>query len=92
MMDQAFESVWDALEDTPADAENMKLRSGLMIRISDAVSSWNIPATEAAGRLGVTLPCLRDLMLGRVGNFTLDTLVALAARAGLAVHIEVTAA
>jgi predicted XRE-type DNA-binding protein len=92
MMDQVFESVWDALEDTPADAENMKLRSGLMITISDAVSSWNIPASEAAERLGVTLPCLRDLTRGRIGNFSLDTLVMLAARAGLAVHLEVTAA
>jgi hypothetical protein len=29
-----FESVWDALEDTPTEAENMKLRSSLMIAIN----------------------------------------------------------
>ena len=33
---EAFESVWDAIEDTPAEAENMKLRSELMIEIGRA--------------------------------------------------------
>jgi predicted XRE-type DNA-binding protein len=90
MTDEIFESVWDALEDTPAEAENMKLRSNLLIAISGAVASWNLSQSEAAARLGVTLPCLRDLMRGRIGNFGLDALVALAGRAGLAVHLEVT--
>ena len=31
---------------------------------------------------------LNDLLRGRVGKFSLDALVALAARAGLAVHLE----
>ncbi|MEY2873455.1 MAG: hypothetical protein RLZZ373_826, partial [Pseudomonadota bacterium] len=30
MSDQSFTSVWDAIEDTPEEAENMKLRSALM--------------------------------------------------------------
>lgn len=37
---EVFESVWDALEDTPTEAENMKLRSSLIIAISAAVSEW----------------------------------------------------
>ncbi|MGC2203755.1 MAG: hypothetical protein WA633_26870 [Stellaceae bacterium] len=36
-----FESVWDALEDTPTEAENMKLRSSLMIALNEAVSAWH---------------------------------------------------
>jgi len=39
MTAQIFESVWDALEDTPGEAENMKLRSNLMIAISEAVAA-----------------------------------------------------
>ena len=30
MKNKSFGSVWDAIEDTPAEAENMKLRSALM--------------------------------------------------------------
>jgi len=40
--------------------------------------------------LGITQPCLSDLLRGRVDKFSLDTLVAFAARAGLAVHLEMT--
>jgi predicted XRE-type DNA-binding protein len=92
MTTEVFESVWDALEDTPAEAENMKLRSSLMIAISEAVSGWRVTQTEAANRLGVTQPRLNDLLRGRVGKFSLDALVALAARAGLAVHLQITLA
>ena len=31
MSSERFASVWDAIEDTPAEAENMKLRSALMM-------------------------------------------------------------
>ena len=89
---EVFDSVWDALEDTPTEAENMKLRSSLMIAISEAVSGWQVTQTDAARRLGVTQPRLNDLLRGRVGKFSLDALVALAARAGLAVHLEITLA
>jgi predicted XRE-type DNA-binding protein len=92
MTTQVFESVWDALEDTPLEAENMKLRSSLMIAITEAVSAWQVTQTDAAKRLGVTQPRLNDLLRGRVGKFSLDALVALAARAGLAVHLEITLA
>jgi predicted XRE-type DNA-binding protein len=87
---QLFESVWDALEDPPTEAGNMKLRSSLMIAISVAVSEWRVTQTQAARRLGVTQPRLNGLLRGRVGKFSLDALVALAARAGLAVHLEIT--
>jgi predicted XRE-type DNA-binding protein len=89
---QVFESVWDALEDTPTEADNIKLRSSLMIAIREAVSAWGVTQAEAARRLGVTQPRLNDLLRGRVGKFSLDALVALAAHAGLAVHMEITLA
>lgn len=89
MTTQVFESVWDALEDTPAEAENMKLRSRLMSAIREAVAAWNVSQAEAAKRLGVTQPRLNDLLRGRVGKFSLDALVALAHPAGLTVHLEI---
>jgi predicted XRE-type DNA-binding protein len=92
MTDQVFQSIWDALEDTPAVAENMKLRSSLVIAVSETVAAWGVTQTDAAKRLGVTQPRLNDLLRGRVGKFSLDALVDLAARAGLVVHLEVTKA
>ncbi len=44
---------------------------------------------QAANRLGVTQPRLNDLLRGRVERFSLDALVGLAERAGLAVRMEI---
>lgn len=74
MTTEVFERVWDALE-------KMKLRSSLLIAIAEAVSAWHVTQMEAARRLGVTPPRLSDLLRGRIGKFSLDALVPLAARA-----------
>ena len=86
---EAFGSVWDALEDTPAEAANLRLRSDLMIAVEREVQGWGLTQTAAAERLGVTQPRLSDLMRGKVDRFSLDALVELASRAGLAVRVEV---
>ena len=39
MRKKRFASVWDAIEDTPEKAENMKLRSSLMIALQEHMAS-----------------------------------------------------
>ena len=79
---QVFASVWDALEDSPAEAANMRLRSALMAVITQAMAGWGLTQAEAARRLQVTQPRLNDLLRSRIGNFSLDALILLADRAG----------
>jgi len=86
---QVFVSVWDALEDSPAEAANMRLRSELMIAIQQAVAEWGTTQAASARRLEVTQPRLNDLLRGRINNFSLDALTVLAARAGLDVHMQI---
>lgn len=86
---QVFASVWDALEDSPAEAANMRLRSELMIAIKQAVAEWGATQAAAARRLEVTQPRLNDLLRGRISNFSLDALTVLAARAGLNVRVQI---
>ena len=88
--DRVFESVWDALEDSPAEAAHMRLRSDLMIAVQEAVAGWGVIQAQAAKRLSVTQPRLNDLIRGRVDKFSLDALVDLAARAGLTLRLEIT--
>jgi predicted XRE-type DNA-binding protein len=38
MSNERFDSVWDAIEDTPAQAENMRLRSSLMMALKEHIS------------------------------------------------------
>jgi predicted XRE-type DNA-binding protein len=86
---EAFASIWDALEDSPAEAANMRLRSELMIAIKQAVAAWDVSQATAARRLEVTQPRLNDLLRGRINNFSLDALILLAGRAGLDVQMRI---
>lgn len=86
MSHKRFASVWDAIEDTPEEAENMKLRSSLMLALKNHLVRANISQTQAAKLFGVTQPRISDLMRGKINLFALDALVNMAAAAGL--HIE----
>lgn len=86
---RGFASVWDALEETPEAAAQMRPRSELAMVVRGAVEGWGLTRAEAARRLGVTQPRLINLLRGRVGRFSLDALVELAERAGLSVRLEV---
>lgn len=86
MTEDHFDSIWDALEDSPAEAANMKARSGLMTAIREAVLGWNVTQADAARRLGVTQPRMNDLLRGRIDKFSLDALMVLASSAGLTVE------
>lgn len=87
MSKQKFDSVWDAIEDTPEEAENMKLRSNLMTALKNFLAQTGISQAEAAKLLGVTQPRVSDLMRGKINLFGLDALVNMAAAAGL--HLEI---
>lgn len=90
MTEQKFDSVWDAIEDSPAKAENMRVRSGLMIALQERIKSSGMTQAEAARRFGVTQPRISDLMRGKIDVFGIDALVNMLATAGL--HVELTVA
>ena len=83
-----FDSVFDALADTPAEAANMTARADLLLAIRERVRTWGLTQDEAAARLGVTRPRLNDLMRGKLEKFSLDALVNIATAAGFKLHIE----
>jgi predicted XRE-type DNA-binding protein len=86
MSKQRFSSVWDAIEDTTEEAENMKLRSTLMIALKNHIERAGLSQAQAARLFGVTQPRVSDLMRGKINLFSLDALVNMALAAGL--HIE----
>lgn len=52
MSEETFSSVWKAIEDTPAKAENMKLRSELMMALEEHIRRQGWTQVEAAQQLG----------------------------------------
>ena len=89
MSKRRFASVWDAIENTPAEAASMKARAELMNSIIELVRKQGLTQSEAAKRLGVTQPRVSDLMRGKVDLFSLDTLVDMLALAGRRVELKV---
>ena len=86
---QRFTSVWDAIEDTPEEAENMKLRSSLMMELKDHLIRSGMSQAQAAKLFGVTQPRVSDLMRGKISLFGLDALVNMATAAGLRIEMQV---
>lgn len=74
------------------DAENLKLRSELMIAIRKWVKDTGLTQAKAAIRLNTTQPILNDVLKGRYEKFTIDRLVKMVDAAGLHVSISVNKA
>jgi len=89
MSNQRFASVWDAIEDTPQEAENMKLRSALIAALKDHIAQTKMSQAQAAQLFGVTQPRISDLMRGKINLFGLDALVNMASAAGLHVDMRI---
>ena len=72
-----------------AEAENLKLRSDLMIELSKLITSRGLTQAKAATLFGVSQPRVSDLARGRIERFSVDTLVAMLGRAGVRVQLVV---
>jgi predicted XRE-type DNA-binding protein len=89
---ETFNSVWDAIADTPEQAANLQARAELMLQITAIIKTKDWKQADAATHCGVTQPRINDLLRGRVSRFSLDALVNIAAALGQRVHVELKAA
>ena len=88
---ETFDSVWDALADTPEQAANLRARAELMRQIAAVIEANGWKQLEAAIHCGVTQPRINDLLRGRVSRFSLDALVNIATAIGRRVHVALEA-
>ena len=87
---QRFSNVWDAIEDTPQQAASMRARSELMMNLTEVIRERGMTQGDAAALFGVTQPRISDLMRGKINLFSLDTLVNMAATAGMSPTVKVS--
>ncbi|HDL6963157.1 TPA: XRE family transcriptional regulator [Yersinia enterocolitica] len=87
---QTFDSVWDAISDTPEQAENMKVRSLLIQALNTWIEQKGLSPQEVANVFGLTQPRVSELMHGKIQLFSIDKLVSIMATAGLHIgNIEI---
>ena len=71
------------------EAENLKIRTNLMIRLSKLIESRRLTQAQAARLFEVTQPRISDLVRGKIDRFSIDTLVAMLSHAGVPVRVVV---
>lgn len=71
----------------PEEAANLKIRSDLMIEIIRTVRGRGLKQKKAAQLFGVSQPRISELMRGRIGEFTIDSLVNMLGHAGIRIDL-----
>lgn len=89
MTTESFDSVWDAIEDTPQEAAHMRIKSDLMIALTELIKSQDWTQAQAAKQLGVTQPRISDLMRGKISLFGIESLIGMLAIAGLEIDVSI---
>ncbi len=75
----------------PAEAENLRIRAKMMMALTGYIQERKITQSRAAKIMGVSQPRISGLVRGKIGLFTIDTLVNMVTAAGLKVDIGITA-
>jgi len=89
MTTERHASVFDAIEESPVAAANLKIRAALMQELSAFIERSDLTQAEAARRFGVTQPRISDLTRGKIDLFSIDALVNMLTAAGLHLDLRV---
>lgn len=82
-------NVFRQLGFTAREAENLRLRSELMIELCKRIDARGLTQVQAAEWLGVTQPRISDLTRGKIELFSIDGLVEMLGHAGARVTLRV---
>lgn len=72
-----------------ADAEKLKIKTGLVIEIRKAMKQRGLTQQEAAARMGITQPKVSDMMRGDFSNLSERKLMDCLSRLGYDIEIKV---
>lgn len=72
-----------------ADAEKLKIKTGLVIEIIKAMRNLGLTQQEAAKRMGITQPKVSDMMRGNFTNLSERKLMDCLTRLGFDIEIKI---
>ena len=70
------------------EAAHLLIRADLMIQVTALIKERGLTQRQAAKALNVTQPRISDLVRGRIELFSIDTLVEMLSRLGIAVMLK----
>lgn len=74
----------------PEEAENLRVRTELMIAIKSYIKGRGWTQQEAARHFGVAQPRISEIFQGKIGLFTVDKLINMLAHVGRQVSVTVS--
>jgi predicted XRE-type DNA-binding protein len=83
----AGDNIFRDLGFPPDKAENLRLRADLMMALRQIIDG--LPQSDAACMLGVSQPRISHLTRGKIGMFTIDTLVNMLGHAGGGLRVTI---
>lgn len=71
-------------------AEHLKIRSDLMIRLTQLIEARHLTQAQAARLFGVSQPRISDLVRGKIDRFSVDSLIEMLGHGGARITVVVT--
>jgi len=85
-------NIFEELGFASAEAETLRIKSELMINITQWIRGQELKQVQAAERLGISRPRVSDIMTGKSWKFTIDFLIDLLEKIGMKVDIKISVA
>lgn len=82
-------NIFEDLGFSREEAEHLRIRSALMVIVSELIETRGLTQIQAAKLFGVSQPRISDLVRGKIGLFSIDTLVDMLASAGVRIELSV---
>ena len=83
-------NIFEDLGFEPQEASKLKIKAQLMCHISEWIKTEQLKQEEASHLLHVTRPRVSDVICGKSGKFTIDSLVDMLERIGKHVSIQIS--
>jgi predicted XRE-type DNA-binding protein len=82
-------NVFEDIGFPPGEAKTLKIRSMLMITAEQLIKEGDLTHSQAADLMGVPQSRITDLVRGRIGQFTIESLIDMLTNAGVPVEVRV---
>jgi predicted XRE-type DNA-binding protein len=86
-------SVWDALYDTPHERESMRVRSALLMHLTEHLqkikNTHRFNNSELGRHFRIAQPCISEIMTGKLHKFTIERLLKLSDKSGLVLTLSI---
>jgi predicted XRE-type DNA-binding protein len=81
-------NIFEELGFSPQEAENLKIRSELMLNLHKLIQIKQWSSSQAATHLGESTATIESLLQGEIEKFTIAQLIAMLTHAGIKVRLE----